>query len=188
MVDEFSAFARMPSAVLEKNDLAAVVRDATLLQRVSAGDLNIDVSVPATPVFFSFDRRLVTQAVINLVKNAREAIETRLAANPSPPGRILVEAGVDHSRPFIRVTDSGIGLPQENRHRLTEPYMTTREKGTGLGLAIVKRIMEEHQGRLTLNDAPEDFGGGYGARIELLFAESVADVQEKTNPPEAVNA
>ena len=188
MVDEFSAFARMPSAVLEKNDLAAVVRDATLLQRVSAGDLNIDVSVPATPVFFSFDRRLVTQAVINLVKNAREAIETRLAANPSPPGRILVEAGVDHSRPFIRVTDSGIGLPQENRHRLTEPYMTTREKGTGLGLAIVKRIMEEHQGRLTLNDAPEDFGGGYGARVELLFVGSVADVQEKTSPPEAVNA
>ena len=71
-------------------------------------------------------------------------------------------------QPFIRVTDNGIGLPRENRHRLAEPYMTTREKGTGLGLAIVKRIMEEHGGRLVLEDAPIA-DGLQGARVTLLF-------------------
>jgi two-component system nitrogen regulation sensor histidine kinase NtrY len=71
--------------------------------------------------------------------------------------------------PFISVTDNGVGLPKENRHRLTEPYMTTRVKGTGLGLAIVKRIMEEHGGRVMLDDAPEEFDNGHGARITLSF-------------------
>jgi two-component system nitrogen regulation sensor histidine kinase NtrY len=187
MVDEFSAFARMPSAVLEINDLSSVVKDATVLQRVSSGDVLIDVKVPAVPLLFSFDRRLVTQAVTNLVKNAREAVETRIASHPSPAGRIVVEAGVDHGRPFICVTDNGVGLPKENRHRLTEPYMTTREKGTGLGLAIVKRIMEEHQGRLSLGDAPEEFGGGFGARVELLFAGPVVAGSESVTS-ELVNA
>jgi two-component system nitrogen regulation sensor histidine kinase NtrY len=188
MVDEFSAFARMPSAILEPNDLTEVVKDATVLQRVSASDVRIDVIVPQEPVRFAFDRRLVTQAVINLVKNAREAVEARLAAHPEPLGQISVEAGVDHGRPFIRVTDNGIGLPKENRHRLTEPYMTTREKGTGLGLAIVKRIMEEHHGRLMLEDAPEDFSEGFGARIELLFAGPLLEENLNQERPEAVGA
>jgi two-component system nitrogen regulation sensor histidine kinase NtrY len=188
MVDEFSAFARMPAAVLEPHDLVEIVREATVLQRVSAGDVAVDIAVPASPITFSFDRRLVTQAVINLVKNAREAIETRLAAHPEPPGRILVEAGLDHGRPFIRVTDNGVGLPQENRHRLTEPYMTTREKGTGLGLAIVKRIMEEHHGRLTLDDAPADFSAGFGARVELQFVGPVLRNEDIPERPEAVSA
>jgi two-component system, NtrC family, nitrogen regulation sensor histidine kinase NtrY len=108
----------------------------------------------------------VTQAITNLVKNARESIESRLAANPAPPGLLQVETGIDRDMPFVRVTDNGIGLPQENRHRLAEPYMTTREKGTGLGLAIVKRIMEEHGGALLLTDSSE----GTGAQVTLRFA------------------
>lgn len=176
MVDEFSAFARMPSASLEMQDLVSVVREATILQRVSAGELEIDVRLPEERINFAFDRRLVTQAVTNLVKNAREAIETRLQDDPSIKGRIVVETGFDaHHAPFIAVTDNGIGLPKENRHRLTEPYMTTRVKGTGLGLAIVKRIMEEHQGRVLLNDAPEDFDGGRGARVTLSFMPVLAE-------------
>jgi two-component system nitrogen regulation sensor histidine kinase NtrY len=71
--------------------------------------------------------------------------------------------------PFICVTDNGIGLPKENRHRLTEPYMTTREKGTGLGLAVVKRVMEEHHGRIVLEDAPPSFDDNHGARVWLRF-------------------
>ena len=78
-------------------------------------------------------------------------------------------------QPYIRVTDNGIGLPKENRHRLAEPYMTTREKGTGLGLAIVKRIMEEHGGRLLLEDAPSHGGAGEGAQVTLLFDKIRAD-------------
>jgi two-component system, NtrC family, nitrogen regulation sensor histidine kinase NtrY len=164
IVDEFSSFARMPKAVPELNDLAATIQEATVLQRVSSSEIDIVTKAQVSDLKFPFDRRLITQAITNLVKNAREAIEAREA--PTKKGRIVVETGVDHLSPYIRVTDNGIGLPQENRNRLAEPYMTTREKGTGLGLAIVKRIMEEHGGRLKLEDAPS----GSGASITLYFA------------------
>ena len=169
MVDEFSSFARMPKAVPEPQQLAAIVREATVLQRVSSADIDIELDVQEGELVFPFDRRLITQAITNLVKNARESVETRLQQQPEPRGHILVAAGVDDGHPFIRVTDNGIGLPKENRHRLAEPYMTTREKGTGLGLAIVKRIMEEHGGRLILEDAPGDGGAVRGARVTLQF-------------------
>ena len=66
--------------------------------------------------------------------------------------------------------DNGIGLPKENRNRLLEPYVTTREKGTGLGLAIVGRILEEHGGGIELRDAAEKFPGQRGAWMRLRFA------------------
>jgi two-component system, NtrC family, nitrogen regulation sensor histidine kinase NtrY len=165
IVDEFSSFARMPKALPEPNSLQDTVRDSTVLQRVSSSDIEIELDMSSEDVIFEFDRRLITQAITNLIKNAREAIEPRIAADPQHAGRITVEAGNSDLGPFIRVSDNGVGLPNANRHRLAEPYMTTREKGTGLGLAIVKRIMEEHGGSLLLTDAP----GGQGARITLQF-------------------
>ena len=170
MVDEFSSFARMPTALLEPNDLVAVAREALVLQRVSAGEIAFDIHLPEDEKFtFDFDRRLVTQAITNLVKNARESIEQRLQGEPEPPGAIRVEVMRDDAGFVFAVADNGIGLPTENRHRLTEPYMTTREKGTGLGLAIVQRIMEEHGGQVVLADAPADFHGGRGALVKLVF-------------------
>jgi two-component system, NtrC family, nitrogen regulation sensor histidine kinase NtrY len=166
IVDEFSSFARMPKAAPEPNPLCETVRDATVLQRVSSSDISIELELPQDDFKFPFDRRLVTQAITNMVKNGREAIEARQALEPQHQGRILVSAGMDSAVPYISVTDNGVGLPGENRHRLAEPYMTTREKGTGLGLAIVKRIMEEHGGSLELEDAP----GERGAKITLRFA------------------
>lgn len=166
MVDEFSSFARMPKAAPEPMNLAEVIRDATVLQRVSTSDIDIDVDVSKADFVFLFDRRLITQAVTNLVKNASEAIDGRALAENLEKGHVHVEAGIEHDVPFIRVTDNGVGLPKENRNRLAEPYMTTREKGTGLGLAIVKRIMEEHGGRLRLQDAPS----GSGAQVTLEFS------------------
>ena len=65
---------------------------------------------------------------------------------------------------MIQVQDNGRGLPRKERNRLTEPYVTTRERGTGLGLAIVKKIMEDHGGDLRLEDNPAG-----GARVSLLF-------------------
>jgi two-component system, NtrC family, nitrogen regulation sensor histidine kinase NtrY len=164
IVDEFSSFARMPSAVPEPNNLNDVVRDATVLQRVSAEEIDIQLKLSEEPLQFSFDRRLLTQAITNLVKNAREAIEAR--ESQKDQGKIEVVTGIKDDMPFVAVIDNGVGLPQENRNRLAEPYMTTREKGTGLGLAIVKRIMEEHGGRLRLEDA----SGGQGASVTLFFA------------------
>jgi len=164
IVDEFSSFARMPSAILEPNSLNEVTREATVLQRVSSSEMDIELKLQEPLDAVPFDRRLITQAITNLVKNAREAIEAR--ADQSIRGKITVETGHENGLLFIRVTDNGVGLPQENRNRLAEPYMTTREKGTGLGLAIVKRIMEEHGGRLRLDDA----ASGQGASVTLLFA------------------
>jgi two-component system nitrogen regulation sensor histidine kinase NtrY len=176
MVDEFSAFARMPTAVLEEQDLIATIKEATILQRVSASDVEIDMRLPEEPLIIPFDRRLATQAVTNLVKNAREAIEARQKENVDPAGKIVIEIEDTAVEVAIVVTDNGIGLPMENRHRLTEPYVTTREKGTGLGLAIVKRIMEEHGGRLVMQDAPQ----GNGAQIRLVFQRAPAETGKRT--------
>ncbi len=166
IVDEFSSFTRMPKAVPEMTSLHETVRDSTVLQRVSSGDVLIELDLANEDVVFPFDRRLVTQAITNMVKNGREAIEARLAIEPTLAGHIVITAGLEEGVPFISVVDNGVGLPGENRHRLAEPYMTTREKGTGLGLAIVKRIMEEHGGFLMLEDSPS----GRGAKITLRFA------------------
>jgi len=169
MVDEFSAFARMPSAVLETHDLGSVVKESLVLQRASFSDVEFALELPDDPIVFAFDRRLVTQAVTNLVKNAREAIEARQERQAEPSARIVVKVWREGDAAFVDVTDNGIGLPKTDRARLTEPYMTTREKGTGLGLAIVKRIMEEHGGDIQLMDAPERFDGGQGACVRLVF-------------------
>jgi two-component system nitrogen regulation sensor histidine kinase NtrY len=176
MVDEFSSFARMPSAQLEPNDLTALVREALVLQKASDETLQFETDFPAEPVMLRLDRGLVNQAMTNLVKNARESIETRLQRQPDVPGAIRIELDTSLAgRVVVRVMDNGIGLPQENRSRLTEPYMTTREKGTGLGLAIVTRIMEEHGGRLSLNDAPSSFHDGMGACVSLEFPDAHTD-------------
>src|SRR6202023_4219685 len=111
-----------------------------------------------------FDRRLISQALTNIIKNASEAI----AAVPPEQlgrGRIKISAAREGSDIVIDVVDNGIGLPKENRNRLLEPYVTTREKGTGLGLAIVGRILEEHGGRLAREDAEEKRGGAGGGLV-----------------------
>ena len=166
MVDEFSAFARMPAAHLEDGDLVQTVKEALVLQKASSDDIAIETRLPEKPLPLAHDRRLISQAITNLVKNARESIEARLEKVPDPPGRIVVELTRTGEEARIIVTDNGVGLPREQRARLTEPYMTTREKGTGLGLAIVKRIMEEHGGAILLEDAPD----GAGARITLTLS------------------
>jgi two-component system, NtrC family, nitrogen regulation sensor histidine kinase NtrY len=116
-----------------------------------------------------FDRRLISQALTNIIKNAAEAIGAVPAAELGR-GKITVSAQRDGNDVVIDVIDNGIGLPKENRARLLEPYVTTREKGTGLGLAIVGRVLEEHGGRLELRDASEKTPGARGAWMQLRFA------------------
>ena len=97
-------------------------------------------------------------------------------------GAIRITARREGAMIRVDVMDNGKGLPRENRQRLLEPYMTTREKGTGLGLAIVKKIVEDHGGRLELHDAPPGFHGGRGAMISILLpaaAEAPASPQER---------
>ena len=177
MVDEFSRFARMPKPVMAQEDVADAVRQVVFLQRVGNADIDIDVEIAEDPMLARFDRRLISQALTNIIKNATEAI----AAVPPAElgrGRIRVCAGREGEDIVIDVIDNGIGLPKENRRRLLEPYVTTREKGTGLGLAIVGRILEEHGGRIELADAAERIPGQRGAWMRLRFAAESAGSNE----------
>jgi two-component system, NtrC family, nitrogen regulation sensor histidine kinase NtrY len=174
MVDEFSRFARMPKPVIADEDVADTVRQAVFLLRVAHPDIDIDVELPAEPMPARFDRRLISQALTNIIKNAAEAIGAVPTAELGR-GRIQVSARREGKEAVIDVIDNGIGLPKENRARLLEPYVTTRDKGTGLGLAIVGRILEEHGGRIELRDASEKIPGARGAWMQLRFtADAVA--------------
>ncbi|MEM1104427.1 MAG: ATP-binding protein, partial [Pseudomonadota bacterium] len=187
MVDEFSSFARMPTPAITDEDVGELISSAVFPQRVSWPDIEFNVEKPASAVFAPCDGRLVVQALTNILKNAGEAVSARLAeegAGEAAPGRIDITLKASSDDAIIDVADNGVGLPQAERHRLTEPYMTTRTKGTGLGLAIVKKIMEEHGGALTLTDCSAL--GGRGARVRLsLPLRSAAARPSAADAPEA---
>jgi len=165
MVDEFSSFARMPAPVFRNVDLLELLRQAAFLQRTATPDIEVALDLPPAPLRLACDSRQVSQAIVNLLKNAAESIQAR--EGEVPPGRIVLRGRSDGEQIVLAVEDNGRGLPQDGRDRLTEPYVTTRTKGTGLGLAIVKKIMEDHKGELVL----EDREGG-GARVSLVFKEN----------------
>jgi two-component system nitrogen regulation sensor histidine kinase NtrY len=169
MVDEFSRFARMPKPVIEGEDVADTVRQAVFLMRVGHPDIDIQAEIKEEPMRAQFDRRLISQALTNIIKNATEAIEA-VPPEQLGRGRIDVIAAREGDDIVIDVIDNGIGLPKVSRARLLEPYVTTREKGTGLGLAIVGRVLEDHGGRIELNDAADIRPGARGAWMRLRFA------------------
>jgi len=171
MVDEFSRFARMPKPVIEGEDVADTVRQAVFLMKVAHPEIDIVVDLKEDPLRAQFDRRLISQALTNIIKNATEAIE-QVPPDQLGKGRIDVVAGRDKDDIVIDVIDNGIGLPKVARARLLEPYVTTREKGTGLGLAIVGRVLEDHGGRIELKDASDFRPGQRGAWMRLRFAVS----------------
>ncbi len=169
MVDEFSKFARMPKAVMTPEDVADTVRQIVFLMRVGNSEIDIDLELSEDPMPARFDRRLISQALTNIIKNATEAISA-VPPDELGRGRIRVFAARDGDHVVIDVIDNGIGLPNANRNRLLEPYVTTREKGTGLGLAIVGRILEEHGGGIELHDAADRIADQRGAWVRLRFA------------------
>ena len=181
MVDEFSGFARMPKPIMENRDLKDVVREAVFLQEVGNPNISFNLELPEEPVIACIDHRLLTQALTNIVKNATEAIE---AVGPGEAGLITVRVIEGSGEAIIEAEDNGKGLPVEDRERLLEPYMTTREKGTGLGLAIVGKIMEEHGGSIALLDARAVAAGGRGAMVRLTFPKNPATERADAPPTE----
>jgi len=169
MVDEFSAFARMPKPEMKVIDLRESLREASFLVEVSRPDITFERDFGTEALKGTFDSRLMAQAFGNIIKNAAEAIDGLDEMKDGEHGIIRIQAGRQNGAIRIDVIDNGKGLPRENRQRLLEPYMTTREKGTGLGLAIVKKIVEDHGGRLELHDAPADFHNGRGAMISIIM-------------------
>jgi two-component system nitrogen regulation sensor histidine kinase NtrY len=167
MVDEFSSFARMPTPRFTAINFAELLREAVFAQRVAAPDLEVELVEPLVPTKGRADRRMVGQALANILKNAGEAVSAHRLNHPAEPGVVAIRARleVENNIATFVIEDDGKGLPARDRDRLTEPYVTTREKGTGLGLAIVKRICEDHGGELKLADA-ETLNG---ARVCLIF-------------------
>jgi two-component system nitrogen regulation sensor histidine kinase NtrY len=159
----------MPEPERKPVDLNALVRDAVLLQESGQPGVHFAIDLPAGPVAADLDATMISQALTNLIKNAGEAIDD-MATKGVPEGfvpEIRVSFSVEDDAGIVRIADNGIGLP-EDRARLFEPYVTTRDHGTGLGLPIVKKIIEEHGGTLDLRDAaPFAPGAHRGALAEI---------------------
>jgi two-component system nitrogen regulation sensor histidine kinase NtrY len=166
MVDEFSSFARMPEPALGDQDLRELIEQTVFLQRSASPDIELACNLPDHEVIQSCDSRQIARALLNLLQNAGDSIVARVPTQGEslPPGEIRVELIDEPGWRAIVVDDNGCGLPKKQRHRLTEPYITTRLGGTGLGLAIVRKIMEDHHGAVLLQDRP-----GGGARATLSF-------------------
>ena len=184
MVDEFASFARVPQPKIEPGDLRECVQEPVILFRESHPSITFELIAPSTAVPGLADRRLLTQAMTNLVKNATEGIEALAASAERPEGwrgRIETRLTRLSDRAVFEVIDNGIGLPKQNRARLLEPYVTTRAKGTGLGLAIVQKIVEQHRGTIELDDAPPAPGRKRGARVRITLPMPL--IETATPPP-----
>jgi two-component system nitrogen regulation sensor histidine kinase NtrY len=165
LINEFSAFARMPAPVFAAESGKDLVRQAVYLQQGAHPGIRFETRLPEGDVQLYCDAQQVAQALTNLLQNAVESVLERMKRQEggAAPGWVAVELVETPERCLIEVQDNGCGLP-EPTERLTEPYVTMRSTGTGLGLAIVKKIMEEHGGSLSLHN--RDAGG---ARVVLAF-------------------
>lgn len=186
IVDEFSKFARMPEPDRKTHDLAKLVRDAVVLQRLGQPDVDITLVAPDAELMAEFDDTMISQAMTNLIKNAGEAIET-LISKGAPDDlvpQVVVTLAEHEGMARITIADNGIGLP-EDRARLFEPYVTTRSEGTGLGLPIVKKIIEEHGGTLQLENAPVFEGQShFGAMALIKLPLAPSDIAAANNKKE----
>ncbi len=184
MVDEFSAFARMPQPVIKLGDLSRIVREAMVLQRQAHPEIVWTTNIPERGPLIACDRRLIGQALTNLLQNAADAVAMR-PREEGGQGHIGVAVLLTANEVMVAVSDDGVGLPAQDRGRLAEPYVTHKPKGTGLGLAIVKKIMEDHGGRLLLEDNP----GGHGAIATLcLKADAAVPAEAEIMDVQALDA
>ena len=183
IVDEFSKFARMPEPDKQSEDIIKIVNSAISLQQSGFPEILFKRNIVEGPIMFELDATMMSQAFINLLKNAGESIESRQNKDESSEVKGQIDIIVERHDTFLEVSvvDNGIGLPAD-RARLFEPYVTTRENGTGLGLAIVKKIIEEHGGTFRLEDAPKYKNSskvGAAAIIELPYF-TMSRIETKT--------
>ncbi|MBZ0123053.1 MAG: GHKL domain-containing protein, partial [Roseovarius sp.] len=152
-----------------QQDLAALLREAVTLQEAGQPGVRFETDYGVPEIVADLDATMISQALTNLLKNAGEAIES-LQEKGVPDGFgpcVRVTSRIEGDDAVIVIADNGIGLP-EDRSRLFEPYVTTREKGTGLGLPIVKKIIEEHGGTLALEDAPPFAPGAHAGAQAVI--------------------
>ena len=165
MVDEFSSFARLPKPLFRNEDIAALARQALFLQEVSRPDIAFSFTADDAIETVDCDRHQFGQAMTNVLKNAVEAVDARAQTEtPDFQRQITVSMTGSENIVAVSIADNGIGLPQD-RDRIVEPYVTTRDRGTGLGLAIVNKIVEEHSGEMNFSARGEG-----GTIVTMSFA------------------
>ncbi len=160
MVEEFVSFARMPTPVFQPEDMQMLIRKVVFSEQTAHPDISYKVTLADQTVTHMCDERQFRRAIANLLKNAAEAFEGKSVEKPTIE---IISQHIDNVWQ-LEICDNGPGFPADKIHRLTEPYITTREKGTGLGLAIVKKIIEDHGGKMLLQNRNEG-----GARVLLSF-------------------
>jgi two-component system nitrogen regulation sensor histidine kinase NtrY len=163
MVDEFSRFARMPQPQIKEEDVGRIARDVLVLRRIARPDIVWESVIPERGPYASCDGRQIREALTNLLQNAEDSVMMAEGA-----GHVSLRVSHDADTISLSVTDNGIGLPAQDREKLTEPYVTHKPKGTGLGLAIVKKIMEDHGGDLVLDDRPDGPGAVAVLTLKML--------------------
>ncbi|MGD9785277.1 MAG: ATP-binding protein [Hyphomicrobiaceae bacterium] len=192
MVDEFASFARMPKPEMALEDVRPAAQEPVLLFREGHPKVVFRTHLPDAPVRANIDRRLVTQAMTNLVKNATESVESFGESGKAADGwsgLVEVRVTADGGRAVLEVIDNGAGFPKQNRMRLLEPYVTTKgHKGTGLGLAMVNKITEQHGGTLLLDDAPPAPGRTHGARVRMVLPLANAENEPAVRSPAAAGS
>lgn len=183
IVDEFSKFARMPEPVTKQESLDQLVKEAALLQESGQPNVRFESHFCDDPLIAELDSTMISQALTNLLKNAGEAIESYMEKYDDPDHKAIIRISTtrENGEAVIRIADNGIGLP-EDRSRLFEPYVTTREKGTGLGLPIVKKIIEEHGGVLTLEDAPPFENGARTGAMAVISLPLLSTTTQQEEP------
>jgi len=172
MVDEFSSFAKMPSTHIESNDIYDVVKQAIVMHKISNQNIEFIFNVPNEELYLNFDRRLISQVIINLIKNSTEAIITKYKNQDI--GVIKIETKNENNSIVINIIDNGCGLDTDDINKLTEPYYTTRSKGTGLGLAVVKKIIDDHNGKLLLANIKDEENNILGTKAVITISKKLS--------------
>jgi len=178
MVNAFSEYARVPRISLELMSLNTLVREVLDLYR--SGDLNVQIveQLEAEPDCIEGDAGRLRQLLHNLFKNALEAVRETPDARITVVTRLLPEDGMD--RLELCVGDNGPGIDPGVLENVFEPYVSTKLKGSGLGLAIVKKIVEEHGGTISADNA-----GSGGAQIRMRFQLATAAAGMRNDDPTA---
>jgi two-component system, NtrC family, sensor kinase len=153
ITESYLRFVRLPRPVLEREDPVAIVTSVMEFARAELAQVNISLElvVPAPVPEIAADENQLRQALLNLIRNAKEAMpdggRLRVTVAATPTGQVSVA-----------VSDSGPGIPSEHAHRIFEPFFSTKASGTGLGLALVQQIVAEHGGQIAIRSPGEGSG------------------------------
>lgn len=166
VVEQFLSAARPTRPELTPQRLQPVIDRLVELLRPELEEKDIDLDIDQDPdlIELQMDETEMMQALVNVARNAIEAIEARREREPEAEGLIGIRTRSDRKRVWITVSDTGCGIAQEDLKRIVEPYYTTKFSGTGLGMMVVYRVVREHNGRL---DIQSEVGAGTTVTLTL---------------------